>query len=266
MYLFDHDILMEANSECKYEGIVSPNWSINGHPNGGYLTAFLASAMQKKSDKKWPVIVTANFLTKCETGKKTKVAVETISIGKQLNRYQASLIQDGIERTRAWATFMNESNCDESANRYEKDAPEMLPREECVPYPAMPKYTLFDHMDIMLVPSCAGWLQRTGDLSPISEQKGWIKFKDGRPCDALSLLLLADSFAPPVLASHGAAAWVPTIEYSVSVRALPDTAWLKGIFRSHYLTCDIVEEDGELWDENGKLLAISRQIAQFRKF
>jgi acyl-CoA thioesterase len=266
MYEFDRDIVTESSSESNFTGIVAPHWSINGHPNGGYLTAFLASAMQKKSDKKWPVIVTANFLTKCETDKHSKVTVETISTGKQLNRYQACLIQDSTERTRCWATFMDESNCDERANRYEKEAPEMPARDLCVSYPAMPKYTLFDHMDIILAPSCAGWLQRKAALSPISEQKGWIKFKDNRPCDALSLLLLADSFAPPVLASHGAVAWVPTIEYSVSLRALSDTPWIKGIFRSHYLTCDIVEEDGELWDENGKLLAISRQIAQFRKF
>ncbi|MDD5343413.1 MAG: thioesterase family protein [Smithella sp.] len=104
------------------------------------------------------------------------------------------------------------------------------------------------------------------NLSPVSEQKGWIKFKDDRPWDALSLLLIADSFPPPVLASHGIVAWVATIEYSVSIRDIPDTAWIKALFRSHYLTCDIVEEDGELWDENGKLLAISRQIAQFRKY
>lgn len=266
MYLFDRDIIMEDIDEFELEGIVAPNWCINGNPNGGYLMAFLASAMQKKSDKKWPVIVTTNFLTKCETGKKSRVTLEAISNGKRLNRYQASLIQDGTERTRCWATFMDEGNCDQSADRYEKEAPELPMREVCVHSPVMPKYTLFDNMDMLLAPSCAGWLQGGGDLSPISEQKGWIKFKDDRPCDALSLLLMADSFPPPVLASHGALAWVPTIEYSVSVRALSSTPWIKAVFRSHYLTCDIVEEDGELWDENGKLLAISRQIAQFRKY
>ena len=145
-----------------------------------------------------------------------------------------------------------------------KKKPRKCPRVRvCVSLPVIPEFTLIEHMDVLLAPSCAGWLK--GELSPISEQKGWIKFKDDRPCDALSLLLTADSFPPPVLASHGAVAWVPTIEYSVSVRALADTPWIKAVFRSHYLTCDIVEEDGELWDKNGKLLAISRQIAQFRK-
>lgn len=265
MYLFDRDILMEQGEGGDDQGIVTSNWSIQGNPNGGYLTAFLASAMQKKSDKKWPVIVTANFLTKCKAGKRSRVTVEAISAGKQLNRYQASLTQDGRETTRCWATFMDEGNCDQKVNRYEKEAPEMPPREACIPLPARPQYTLMNQMEVLLAPSCAGWLKGEADLSPISEQKGWIKFKDDRPCDALSLLLTADAFPPPILASQGAVAWVPTIEYSVSVRARTDTPWIKALFRSHYLTCDIVEEDGELWDENGKLLAISRQIAQFRK-
>ena len=266
MYIFDKDIELEQKDEFNFEGIVAPNWSINHNPNGGYLMAFLAAAMQKNSDKKWPVIVTANFLTKCETEKKSRVTVETIAVGKQLNRYQASLIQDGTERTRAWATFMYEKKGDKDTNRYEKEAPDMPVREECFSFPVLPTYTLFNHMDVLMAPSCSGWLKSEGTLSPRSEQKGWIKFKDDRPCDALSLLLMADSFPPPVLASHGMVAWVPTVEYSVSIRSLPDTAWIKAVFRSHYLTSDIVEEDGELWDENGKLLAISRQIAQFRKY
>jgi hypothetical protein len=191
--------------------------------------------------------------------------VEAISAGKQLNRYQASLIQDGTETMRCRATFMDEGNCDKSANRYEKEAPEMPAREVCVSLPVMPEYTLFNNIDVLLAPSCTGWLKKDEDLSPISKQKDWIKFKDGKLCDARSLLLTADSFPPPILASQGAVAWVPIFEYPVSVRALTDTPWIKAVFRSHYLTCDIVEEDGELWDENGKLLAISRRIAQFRK-
>jgi len=266
MYIFDKDVLLEQKDEFNFEGIVASNWSINGNPNGGYLTAFLAAAMQKNSDKKWPVIVTANFLIKCETEKKSRVTVETVATGKKLNRYQARLIQDGTERTRAWATFMDVKKGDKNANRYEKEAPDMPAREECFAFSVLPLYTLYNQMDVLLAPSCTGWLKGENNLSPRSEQKGWIKFKDDRPCDALSLLLMADSFPPPVLASHGMAAWVPTIEYSVSVRALPDTAWIKAVFRSHYLTSNIVEEDGELWDEKGKLLAISRQIAQFRKY
>jgi hypothetical protein len=86
MYLFDRDIVMESKGESDFEGIVAPNWSVKGNPDGGYLMALLARAMQKKSDKKWPAIVTANFLTKCEAGEKSRVTVEAISAGKQLNR------------------------------------------------------------------------------------------------------------------------------------------------------------------------------------
>jgi hypothetical protein len=92
MYIFDKDIELKKKDELEFAGVVTANWSINGNPNGGYLMAFLAAAMQKNSDKKWPVIVIANYLTRCETEKDTSVKVEAIAAGKQLNRYQASLI------------------------------------------------------------------------------------------------------------------------------------------------------------------------------
>jgi acyl-CoA thioesterase len=118
-------------------------------------------------------------------------------------------------------------------------------------------------MDVRLDPECAGWFQ--GRLSPLSVHKGWIRFKEDRPCDALGLMLMADAFPPPVLSSHGMVAWVPTIEFSVNVRAIPRSAWLKAQFRSRFITCGLVEEDGEIWDESGELVLISRQIAQFRQ-
>jgi hypothetical protein len=80
-----------------------------------------------------------------------------------------------------------------------------------------------------------------------------------------SMFLIADSFPPAILASQGLAAWVPTIELTVNVRHVPETEWLKGMFRTRFVTCGLVEEDGEVWDEEGNLVAISRQIAQYRK-
>ena len=134
--------------------------------------------------------------------------------------------------------------------------------EKCVPVPELPNYTLFGQVDIRLDPICTGWM--SGKLSDNSEIMGWIKFKNDRPFDILSILLVADSFPPAVLSSQGMVAWVPTIEFSVNIRNIPTTQWLKCIFRTRFITCGLLEEDGEIWDEAGRLIAISRQIAQYR--
>ena len=70
---------------------------------------------------------------------------------------------------------------------------------------------------------------------------------------------------PAAMATQGLTAWIPTIELSVNIRKLPQTKRLKCSLRTRHITCGILEADGEVWDEEGNLAAISRQIAQFRK-
>jgi hypothetical protein len=113
-----------------------------------------------------------------------------------------------------------------------------------------------------LDPVCTGWI--SGKLSAKSESKGYIKFKNQRLFDVPSILLIADSFPPAVLSSQGMVAWVPTIELSVNIRKITTTDWLKCSFRTRFITCGLLEEDGEIWDEKDELVAISRQIAQYR--
>ncbi|MBT8368552.1 MAG: thioesterase family protein [Deltaproteobacteria bacterium] len=91
-----------------------------------------------------------------------------------------------------------------------------------------------------------------------------MKFKNTRSFDLLSILLIADSFPPAVLSSQGMVAWVPTLEYSVNIRNLAASDWLKCSFQTRFITCGLLEEDGEIWDQKGNLIAISRQIAQYR--
>ena len=89
-------------------------------------------------------------------------------------------------------------------------------------------------------------------------------YEEARRHDMFSVLQIIDSMPPAAFASQGVAAWVPTIELSVSIRAIPETQWLRSKLRTRHITCGLLEADCELWDETGTLAAISRQIAQFR--
>jgi len=261
MHRFDEDIANHTLKDALSLGVrVTPNWSINGLPNGGYLMALMGNAMLQASEKKAIAIVTTTFISRCDPTE-GRVKLERIAASSQFERLEAHLFQGERERLRAWGTFIPaEMAC--VLHRQEAQAPSVAPLDACVPIPQMPGFTLFDHMDVRLDPACAGWM--SGRLAPESEHKGWARFKVDRPYDAVALLLIADAFPPPVYVSQGLAAWVPTIEMSVNIRKQPASQWLKCIFRTRFITCGLLEEDGQIWDESGELIAISRQIAQYR--
>jgi len=260
MAKFKDDIRVTEKNPRVFEGTVTNNWSVNGNPNGGYLMAIVAGAMMKHSDRKSTPIITANYLTRCAPGK-AEVVVEEISQSTQFNRYEARLIQEGKEKIRALGTFMLDKKACE-VERYESSAPELAPVESCIAIPEMPQYTLFENLDMRIDPASAAWLQ--GETTDKSEQKGWVKFKAGGSYDILSLFLIADSIPPAIFVSQGPVAWVPTIELSTNIRNMPQTEWLKFVLRTRFVTCGLLEADGEVWDEAGNLVSISRQIAQVR--
>ncbi len=260
MHIFNKDIALADVTESIFKTAITGNWSINSVPNGGYILALLAGAMLKVSKKKDTPILTANYISKCAPGN-AEITVEIFSDSTQFTRVQATIAQDGTERVRATGTFAaKKETC--FIERLESAPPEISPLDRCLQLPGLETYTLLDRIDLRLDPECAGWIQ--GQPREKSEQKGWIRLRDERPYDIESILLLADSFPPAIFSSQGLIAWVPTIEFTVNIRNIPETKWLKCIFRTKFITCGLIEEDGEIWDENGGLVAISRQIAQYR--
>ncbi len=266
MYQFDQAI-QAREVQSLGEGItnhivdVSTRYSVVKVPNGGYLMALLARQMLDKSDKNTTPIITVNFLTRTGYGD-AQIKVSEVSRSRQFNRYEAVLSQNGEQILKAMGSFMaNDLDC--SIERYEEPSPDIADLDDCVEMPKIPNFTIYDEVDVRLDPQTVPWLK--GEKGTKSEHCGWIRFADGRDFDLCGILLASDAFPPPIFATEGVATWVPTIEMSVNIRNLPVGKWLKCRFRTKHITCGLLEEDGELWDEAGNLVAISRQIAQFRR-
>ena len=82
------------------------------------------------------------------------------------------------------------------------------------------------------------------------------------PCRRHSLLLIADSVPRAIFARIGPVGWIPTMEMTVHPRQKPAKGWMKFRFFTRFVTNDFLEDDGELWDSEGKLVAICRQTGK----
>jgi acyl-CoA thioesterase len=257
---FDADTALVAAPEG-WQATITDGWDVSGIPNGGYLLAVLGRAMAATAGGAEPLTVTAHYLRPVEHGA-ADVTGELIRDGRRFKTAVASISQGGRERVRGIGTLgplpteaPSLDTTDPPALPPPEDCPNLLdvrPREWPMEVPS-----IFSRFELRLGPG-VGWA--SGARSGTTEVTGWTRFADGRSPDALSMLLFADAFPPPILdvVSSG---WVPTLELTVHVRARPVPGWLRCRFRTRLLRGGLLEEDGDIWDADGQLVAMSRQLA-----
>ena len=161
-----------------------------------------------------------------------------------------------------------------SAHRYEAVPPVPLPPPErdCPRLPTQaPSFEvlLMAELSQRLDPACLGWT--TGHPSGGGESRGWVRFDDGRPADALSLVLIADCL-PPATFDLGLAGWVPTLSLSVFLRAHPVPGPLRVRQTARVLDdgtasggrTATIDEICDVWDDAGTLVATGHQLAGLR--
>jgi acyl-CoA thioesterase len=85
-----------------------------------------------------------------------------------------------------------------------------------------------------------------------------MRFADGRDADLLALPLLVDATAPSVLELGVTST---TIQLTVHLRAQPAPGWLACRSTTRFVSGGYHEEDFEIWDRDGTLVAQSRQLA-----
>jgi hypothetical protein len=109
-----------------------------------------------------------------------------------------------------------------------------------------------------------GWLQ--GTPSGVAELEGWLRLAGDRAPDPLALLMFSDGMPPSLfeITDREVVGHVPTVQLTTHLFAKPADGWVQGRFRTRIQGGSFIDEDGELWDANGRLVATTRQLALVR--
>jgi acyl-CoA thioesterase len=259
--VFDHDTHAQQVTAGQFSVTISPRWSIGARPNGGYLMALIASAMGGAAGKPDPLSVSSYFLQAPEHDAEAEVYVERARAGRLHETLAATLVQDGVERVRSLGVFGDLTALDGPVAVLTQP-PAIAPLEECVPavldLPDGRQVPMREQLDLRLDPSTVGWTR--GRPSGRAEVGAWARFRNGREPDLLSLLLMVDAL-PPTAFDLGLTGWVPTVELTTHLRARPAPGWLRVWVRTRLVLGGYLEEDAEVWDSAGTLVAMSRQLA-----
>jgi acyl-coenzyme A thioesterase PaaI-like protein len=261
---FFTDTRVERRDDDRFEATVTDRWSVMGHaPNGGYLMAVAARAMAAVAAHPHPVTVTAHFLRPPVPGDVT-VDTEVLKTGRRHTHVGARLLQDGQECVRLLAGFADLDSADGPTEVHRQ--PLELPAVSACFDPnaadtdgfAPPILRRFDHR---MPPGAMDWID--GRPSGRGEISGYCRFADDEPMDVFGLLVVADAYPPAIFNAGGAVGWVPTVEMTVQIRKRPAPGWLSTRFTTSHVTRGYLEEDGEVWDAEGDVVALSRQLALF---
>jgi len=264
VHTFDEDTRVERADAGAWSARISDRWGIGLVPNGGYVLSVAMAAMREELGGLDPLTVTAHFLRPASVGE-ARVAVEVVKTGRRFSTVSARLVQEAGEVIRVLGTFGRIERGVEPLHGA-GSPPDLPPRDTLAPAwsgssepaGADVRMTIRDRFDLRLDPATAGFLR--GERGGTAEIRGWLRFADGRLPDVHALGLLADALPPPALNLLDPG-WVPTIELTVHARAHPVGEWLRCVFRTRFIQNGLLEEDGEIWDESGSLVALSRQLA-----
>lgn len=257
-YAFDRDTAVAQQEDGEaYSGEVRDGWSaLGGMPNGGYVLALCMQALRLAVPQPDPLVVSAFFMRRAELGPAT-LRTDVARSGRRHATGSVALLQRDEEVVRATATFTDLTAMGGRTVVF-NERPALPAPEECVDVlggAAMPGVSITERIEYRMT-EVPGWL--TGDPTGRPHSEFWMRFKDDRPIDALSLVSLVDAAAPVVVDLGEASS---TVELSVHVRARPvPEPWVACRATTRHVIGGYHEEDFEIWDHSGQLVAQSRQL------
>ena len=251
---------VESDGPGRWIAAIEPGWDIVGNANGGYLMAIAARACAEASGRPDPVTVTGHFLRPGKPGP-VSITTDVVKRGRTFSTVAATMSSAGKPILSFLGSFTELGDDAGGPERVEAEPPDLPPVESCIavePTETFPP-PFMGNVDLRLHPDDVPFM---GSASDLPRLRGWFRWRDGQALDTIGLLVAVDAFPPTSFNANLPIAWTPTLELTAHIRACPGPHdWLRCTFTTRFITGGFLEEDGELWDAAGRLVAQSRQLA-----
>jgi acyl-coenzyme A thioesterase PaaI-like protein len=273
MTVFDEATAVLPAGDGRYDvkpderfAMVSGDGSVVGAVNGGVLMATVLRAVLDSSPHPDPVATSVHFL-RVPRPEPAQVQVAWLKQGRTAATARASLIQDGVSALEATVTVGTLGRAESGGGlSWTGEPPRLPPIEECPGFGKVARSTPFSgfvgQVDLRLDPATTGWLR--GQPAGTPEMRGYFQLREDRDPDAYLLALAVDAL-PPVVFGLGAVGWAPTVELTWYMRAVPAPGVLRVAARCRHVSGGWFDEEAEVWDSAGRLVAQSRQIARLAR-
>ena len=265
----------DTQADPRFAMVVVPGGSAPPAVNGGVLMATVLRAVLDASPNPYPVATSANFLRVPRLGP-AEVEVTWLKTGRTASIARAGLLQDGlpvVDMTVTTGTLPdlltaggNGAAGDGESLSWTGEQPLFPDIADCVDLGKWPGTDgangisgFAAHLEVLLDPAVAGW--RGDEPSGLPEMRGYVRLREHREPDALMLALAVDAL-PPVVFGLGATGWAPTVELTWHMRAVPAAGPLRVAARCRHVSGGWFDEEAEVWDSAGQLVAQSRQLAR----
>jgi len=256
---FDADTAVTRVAAGVFQAEISPAWSVQRGPNGGYLAALILRALQITAGEEIdPRSLTLHYLAPPATGA-CEIAVTMERAGRTMSMLSARISQGDRLCVLALAAFSRPRT---GLEIVEARMPEAPAPQDALPVPPGAGPTFWNNYEVRLA---FGALPFSGSASMRSG--GWLRPREARAADTLFIAALTDAWFPQIFTRLTAPVLAPTIDLTIHFRAQrplerarPDD-WYLLVVSTRLATEGYFEEDAEVWSQDGRLLAQSRQLA-----
>lgn len=257
-YAFDLDTHSHELQPGLREATITDRWNTpNKTPNGGYVLAVMLQALRPQMGLPDPLVASVSFFKPASPG---GVYLEStvLRTGRRLTTGETTLLQNDAAIAHLVASFRDRASTT-GRNAELGSPPQLPPPDRCravIPRQAFDGIPIADRVEYRFE-QAPGWA--VGHPSGTPRTEYWVRFTDQRPIDLLALGFLVDAF-PPAIAELGEFG-VVTVQMTVHFHRVPTSQWVACSLRTSHVVDGYYEEDMEIWDDAGDLVAQSRQLA-----